>query len=458
MSDSASNDTENETSNKKWKTLRTSMMEAALESFGKSRPPKEDWMAEFAITLDPLLEAKSEAHRVHNNRPTRASHRALHAAQSELQRTSRACANQFWNTLCDEIQTTADIGNQRKLYLCLRKVEHYSELYGEPRGISAAAALEATPNLDVMMELDQTPTIEELVIALSHIPSGKSSGADGIPADLLKCDASLLPHLYKLLCKCWRDAAFPADMKDANIVTLYTKKATKEKCREQNRPLHMAFVDLTKAFNMVSREGMFAVLQKLGCPPTLLKLIRSLHDDMQATISFEGAMSEHFGVRSGVKQGCSRRFAKSDFSLIISTKKTVVMNSATNSPSIPIFVEDQELNVADKFCYLGSTISTDLTHDREMEVRIGKTSTAFSRLRARAWNNRLLTERTKTRIYETCVVLSVLLYGSECGPHTPHMRNLRRIISVSWKDHVTNEEVLTRTGSHSTFYILKAGE
>ncbi|XP_063590147.1 uncharacterized protein LOC134767028 [Penaeus indicus] len=595
MSESASNDTENETSSKKWKTLRTSMMEAALESFGKSRPPKEDWMAEFAITLDPLLEAKSEAHRVHNNRPTRASHRALRAAQSELQRTSRACANQFWNTLCDEIQTAADMGNQRKLYQCLRKaigpttkricplkskdgtlivdpamqlvrwVEHYSELYGEPRGISAAA-LEATPNLDVMMELDQIPTIEELVIALSHTPSGKSPGADGIPADLLKCDASLLPHLYELLCKCWHDAAFPADMKNATIVTLYKQKGDKgdcnnyrgislmsvtgktfarvllprlqkiadriypesqcgfrsgrstadmifsvrqiqEKCREQNRPLHMAFVDLTKAFDMVSREGMFAVLQKLGCPPTLLKLIRSLHDDMQATISFEGAMSEHFGVRSGVKQGCvlaptlfgiffstllhhafgnyndndniylhtspeslqslMDRFstACSDFSLIISTKKTVVMNcSTTNSPPIPISVENQELNVVDKFCYLGSTISTDLTLDREMEVRIGKASTAFSRLRARAWNNRLLTERTKTRIYESCV-LSVLLYGSETWTtytrhekklNAFHMRNLRRIIGVSWKDHVTNEEVLTRTGSHSMFYILKA--
>ncbi|XP_047481631.1 uncharacterized protein LOC125034034 [Penaeus chinensis] len=154
-----------------------------------------------------------------------------------------------------------------------------------------------------------------------------------------------------------------------------------------------------------------------------------------------------------------------DFSLIISTKKTVVMNcSATNSPAIPIFVEDQELNVVDKFCTLGSTISTDLTLDNEMKVRIGKASTAFSWLRTRAWNNRLLTERTKTRIYETCE-LSILLYGYETWTtytrhekklNAFHMRHLRRIIGLSWEDHVTNEEVLTRTGSHSMFYILKA--
>eukprot|EP00795_Rhopilema_esculentum_P006931 gene6931-12546_t len=37
-----------------------------------------------------------------------------------------------------------------------------------------------------------------------------------------------------------------------------------------------------------------------------------------------------------------------------------------------------------------------------------------------------------------------------------HMRNLRRIICVSWKDHVTNQEVLTCIGSYSIFHILKS--
>ena len=157
-------------------------------------------MAEFAKTLDPLLEAKSEAHIVHNNRPTRASNRTLRTVQIELQRISRGCANKFWNSLCDEIQTAADKGNQRKLYQGIHKVtkpttkrvcplkskdstiitdttkqlarlvEHYAELYGKPRAIRAAA-LEAIPSLDEMMELYQTPTIEELTTALSHTPS-----------------------------------------------------------------------------------------------------------------------------------------------------------------------------------------------------------------------------------------------------------------------------------------------
>ena len=38
-----------------------------------------------------------------------------------------------------------------------------------------------------------------------------------------------------------------------------------EKCREQQQPLHMAFLDLTKAFDFVDRNGTFQVLLILGC-------------------------------------------------------------------------------------------------------------------------------------------------------------------------------------------------
>ena len=87
---------------------------------------------------------------------------------------------------------------------------------------------------------------------------------------------------------------------------IFSVRQIQEKCRKRRKPLHIAFVDLTKAFDMVSREGLFAILQKLGCPPTLLSLVKLLHDDMTASVSFEGAMSKSFPVNSGVKQGCEQ--------------------------------------------------------------------------------------------------------------------------------------------------------
>ena len=70
------------------------------------------------------------------------------------------------------------------------------------------------------------------------------------------------------------------------------------------QPLFLAFVDLTKAFDLVSRSGLFKILQKIGYPSKLLAIITSFHQDMQSTVCFDGATSNAFPVSRGVKQGC----------------------------------------------------------------------------------------------------------------------------------------------------------
>ena len=69
-------------------------------------------------------------------------------------------------------------------------------------------------------------------------------------------------------------------------------------------PLYIAFTDLTKAFDLVSRDGLFMVLPKIGCPPKLLSMIESFHTDTKGTVQINGSFSETFEIRSGVKQGC----------------------------------------------------------------------------------------------------------------------------------------------------------
>ena len=61
---------------------------------------------------------------------------------------------------------------------------------------------------------------------------------------------------------------------------------------------------MTKAFDLVSRTGLFKLLEKIGCPPKLLSIIASFHVNMHGTVSFDGEMSEPFKIDSGVKQGC----------------------------------------------------------------------------------------------------------------------------------------------------------
>ena len=65
----------------------------------------------------------------------------------------------------------------------------------------------------------------------------------------------------------------------------------------------MAFIDLTKAFDLVSRDGLLKIVSKIGCPPRLLNIIRSFHEGMKGTIVFDGSTSDPFDIRSRVEQG-----------------------------------------------------------------------------------------------------------------------------------------------------------
>ena len=90
----------------------------------------------------------------------------------------------------------------------------------------------------------------------------------------------------------------------STIDMIFSLKQLQEKCRDQRQPLFIAFIDLTKAFNLVSRDGLFKILPKIGCPPKLLSIIRSSNEDMKGTDVFDGSTSAAFNIRSGVKQDC----------------------------------------------------------------------------------------------------------------------------------------------------------
>ena len=85
---------------------------------------------------------------------------------------------------------------------------------------------------------------------------------------------------------------------------VFSIKQLQEKCREQRQPLYLAFIELTKAFDLVSRNGLFSLLQRFGCPPKLLCMIKSFHQDMHYTVQFDGSSSDSFPIRNGLKQGC----------------------------------------------------------------------------------------------------------------------------------------------------------
>ena len=80
--------------------------------------------------------------------------------------------------------------------------------------------------------------------------------------------------------------------------------------------------------------------------------------------------------------------------------------------ALAIAIGHHTLEEVEIFTYLGSTISNNLSFDAELNTRIAKASIAMACLAERMWDNTVLTLNTKMKVYQACV-LSTLLYGSE---------------------------------------------
>ena len=474
-----------------------------------------------------------------------------------------------------------------------RWAEHFSEVLNrdsaaDPNVLNLIAQLPIIPELDLYL------SVSEVKDASKKFVKGKQAGRDGIPAEVYEAGGMpLLKKLTKLLNKIWKSGQVPQDFKDASIVSLFKNKGKRslcdnyrgisllsvagkilarvilsrlnhhltdlvysesqcgfrkgrgttdmifclrqlqEKAREHMTPLYMVFIDLTKAFDTVPRSALWTVLEKLGVPPKMRNVIRSLHEGMEAQVVHCGKVSDAFKVDNGTKQGCVlapilfalyfavmlktaldnqnfgvpvcfrttgglfniRRFtaktktslenicdllfaddcalvshsvselqtivdsfskACKTFGLTISVKKTeVVHQSAPNSTEdhpCSIKVDNKLLKVPNKFCYLGSTITNKATLDDEIKVRLSKASSAFGKFQQRLWKSHDVSLPTKIMVYKA-VIVPTLLYSSETW--TPyrhhinllnafHMRLLRSICNISWKDKITNHEVLTK--------------
>ena len=100
--------------------------------------------------------------------------------------------------------------------------------------------------------------------------------------------------------------------------------------------------------------------------------------------------------------------------------------------------------------------------DTETVNKMGKASIAFVKLQDRLLKNKHISINVKCKVYGT-VVLSTLLYGAETSTIYRYqvkkldafmMRHLRAIMGVTWRDKITNVDILNRAGLPSMADIL----
>ena len=298
---------------------------------------------------------------------------------------------------------------------------------------------------------------------------------------------------------------------------IFMVRMISERAIEMQKDVYMCFIDYTKAFDNVKHDELFKLLSTLDINGKDLRLIRNLYWEQTACMRVGNDKSEYVKIQKGVRQGCvfspdlfnlySEMILRElkDFSgfvvggnninnlryaddtvlmaesqeklqtllnivvevskkrgLSINCKKTKCMVvSKRENPHCEVKVGDIDIEQVTKFNYLGSFLTEDGKCDMEIRRRIGIAKNTFMKL-GKILRNGKISMHTKKRV-QNCYVEPVLLYGSECWTISAQMESklqatelwfYRRMMKISWVNHVTNEEVLRRAGTERK--IMKA--
>ena len=123
------------------------------------------------------------------------------------------------------------------------------------------------------------------------------------PIALLSCDykilsrilqKSLAPHMKYLL---YADQ-FCAENKEISELILFLS-ANIEHCEQTKKEAALAFLDFEKAFDSVSHEFIFAIMEKMRIPLTFIQWTQLGFKDTEARVILNGHLSDPFPLTGG---------------------------------------------------------------------------------------------------------------------------------------------------------------
>ena len=206
--------------------------------------------------------------------------------------------------------------------------EYFKDLLNVPAQVAEESQLDRVSEIVPQRWLDELPSFAETVAAVDRLKTGKAPGPDGIEAELLLAlDGPNLRTLHEMFCRVWEGLEpIPEDWKFSYLVPV-PKKGDLTQCKRwrgillssipgkvfarilnarltsrvedmnilpesqcgfragrgtldmicalkiameiadyKRHPFHVLFVDLVKAYDSVSRTGLWEILRKKGVP------------------------------------------------------------------------------------------------------------------------------------------------------------------------------------------------
>ena len=274
-----------------------------------------------------------------------------------------------------------------------------------------------------------------------------------------------------------------------------------EKYLQHQQNLYHVFIDFKKALDRVRHAALWTTMRKNNISANLVRTIEKLYDKATSAVQMSGSIEEWFRTTVGIRQGCllsptlfniflerimsdaleehdgkvsiggrnitNLRFADdvdalaeeeqelealvesldktcTRYKMEISAEKTKLMTNSANGIRREIKVKGQKLGTVTNFKYLGAVVSDDGSK-QEVLSRIAQALTKLKPI----WRDNNICLGSKLKLMRS-LVISIFLYTCESWTLTAElekrtqafeMRCYRRLLNISYRDHVTNEEV-----------------
>ena len=111
---------------------------------------------------------------------------------------------------------------------------------------------------------------------------------------------SVLMKLRVLAERIYPESQYGCRTKRATIDMIFSLRKLQEKCSELWKLLTLPLLTWPRHSTWWA-DGLLKIPVKIGCPPTLLSIVKSFHDNMKGTVLYDGATSDPFNILSGVK-------------------------------------------------------------------------------------------------------------------------------------------------------------
>ena len=419
--------------------------------------------------------------------------------------------------------------------------EHFDELLNSNEHLRANRSnLQVNDTDEELIE----PSVEEIKAAIKKLRNNKAPGYDGIPGELFKTGCEkLIETIYEFVIKVWRDELLPRAWMKGVICPLHKKgckmictnyrgisllptvykvmsaviherltplaeqqigsyqagfrkdrstidqifgiRQIVQKSFELNVETHHLFIDFKAAYDTINREELWLILAELRIPKKLIRLLRATLDGVMCCVKVQGACSDFFESKRGLRQGDAlsttlfnlalegivRRseinqggsiFIKmvqllgyaddidivgrnirsvkdaymklereaNKIGLYVNEEKTKFMMIRPSSRTLNLVgthleVADKKFEVVNEFIYLGVLINNQHDTAAEIKRRILSGTRSFYSLKPQLTTKKL-SRKTKLAIYKT-LIRPIVLYGSETWNTTSRDEELLRV-------------------------------